>query len=574
LTINPQTGLPEAGFFDGLFETVAPIGLGILGAKFGLSPLTAGLLTGGAAYALSGDPMKGLTAGLGGAGGASFGAKLGSYGATKPVAEIAAPGFGAKANLAASSVPGTTGASAFTQGASNTLASGYAPLAGGAAPNLGFNTPLNTVSNVANVADDAIAAGAGQYSQNLVPDVTQGAKNFIGMGEAGKGPIDFFKSGPGEFTDAMTLGAPLLAATTTMPQQPRFPSIAGTQMNYEGPYAPQERNMRMPTLEEQQQMRALGSPEFSYFGNSNPSPGFQVAGYANGGTIQSGGLQDLYGAQDDKTTGPTLSRDGYGLGRLNAMASGGVAGYAMGGPVSFDVGGIVPYIGGPSADPAVANSYAVAPTNLAEVARLGQDPAPANDVRSMTQNAITDPFGRTTNQSSGMAGKGMGAGNRKQFGILSAVSELAETPLKPTMQDYISAAQRTYIPEQTMSTIGTLGAPELAQFTNINPGEVKKAAGGGIYALRSGGRPSKGGYLDGPGDGMSDSIPATIEGKQPARLADGEFVIPADVVSHLGNGSTKAGSKRLYAMLDKVRRARTGNKKQGKQINADKYLLA
>lgn len=85
---------------------------------------------------------------------------------------------------------------------------------------------------------------------------------------------------------------------------------------------------------------------------------------------------------------------------------------------------------------------------------------------------------------------------------------------------------------------------------------------------------AKGGYLDGAGDGMSDSIPATIEGKQPARLADGEFVIPADVVSHLGNGSTKAGAQHLYKMLDKVRKARTGNKKQGKQINPNKYMPA
>jgi len=85
---------------------------------------------------------------------------------------------------------------------------------------------------------------------------------------------------------------------------------------------------------------------------------------------------------------------------------------------------------------------------------------------------------------------------------------------------------------------------------------------------------AKGGYLDGAGDGMSDSIPATIGGKQPARLADGEFVIPADVVSHIGNGSSKAGSKRLYAMLDKVRHARTGNKKQGKEINPAKYMPA
>jgi hypothetical protein len=85
---------------------------------------------------------------------------------------------------------------------------------------------------------------------------------------------------------------------------------------------------------------------------------------------------------------------------------------------------------------------------------------------------------------------------------------------------------------------------------------------------------ARGGYLDGPGDGMSDSIPATIAGRQPARLADGEFVVPADVVSHLGNGSTKAGAQRLYAMMDKVRKARTGNTKQGRQINPHKFLPA
>lgn len=83
---------------------------------------------------------------------------------------------------------------------------------------------------------------------------------------------------------------------------------------------------------------------------------------------------------------------------------------------------------------------------------------------------------------------------------------------------------------------------------------------------------AKGGYLNGDGDGMSDSIPATIEGKQPARLADGEFVIPADVVSHLGNGSTKAGAQRLYEMMSRVRKARTGNHKQGKQINPNKFI--
>ena len=84
----------------------------------------------------------------------------------------------------------------------------------------------------------------------------------------------------------------------------------------------------------------------------------------------------------------------------------------------------------------------------------------------------------------------------------------------------------------------------------------------------------EGEVLDGGGDGMSDSIRASIDGKQEARLADGEFVIPADVVSHLGNGSSKAGAKQLYSMMNKVRRARTGNPKQGKQINPNRYMPA
>jgi hypothetical protein len=95
--------------------------------------------------------------------------------------------------------------------------------------------------------------------------------------------------------------------------------------------------------------------------------------------------------------------------------------------------------------------------------------------------------------------------------------------------------------------------------------------GGGIASMAKGGQPR---FLSGGGDGMSDDIKATINGNQPARLADGEFVIPADVVSHLGNGSSKAGAKQLYSMMDKVRSARTGTKKQGKQINPARFMPA
>jgi hypothetical protein len=95
---------------------------------------------------------------------------------------------------------------------------------------------------------------------------------------------------------------------------------------------------------------------------------------------------------------------------------------------------------------------------------------------------------------------------------------------------------------------------------------VKQYASGGIAEM------AKGRYLAGATDGMADKIPARIGGKQEAKLSHGEFVIPADVVGHLGNGNSEAGAQRLYAMMDKIRKARTGTAKQGKQINPDKFL--
>jgi hypothetical protein len=125
---------------------------------------------------------------------------------------------------------------------------------------------------------------------------------------------------------------------------------------------------------------------------------------------------------------------------------------------------------------------------------------------------------------------------------------------------------------------GSVGGYEYAgnnQFT-----QQKAMANGGITALSGGGSSNLGGYSDGgqllrgPGDGTSDDIPAMIGQKQPAALADGEFVVSADVVGGLGNGSTEAGSRQLYAMMDRVRKARTGTKQMGKTIDARKVMQA
>ena len=90
---------------------------------------------------------------------------------------------------------------------------------------------------------------------------------------------------------------------------------------------------------------------------------------------------------------------------------------------------------------------------------------------------------------------------------------------------------------------------------------------------------AEGGYLGGgdinvQGDGMSDDIPANIDNEQPAALSEGEFVIPADVVSHIGNGSSEAGAKEFYGMMDRVRMARTGRKKQSPEIDPERFMPA
>ena len=97
---------------------------------------------------------------------------------------------------------------------------------------------------------------------------------------------------------------------------------------------------------------------------------------------------------------------------------------------------------------------------------------------------------------------------------------------------------------------------------------VQQMAAGGIAQLK------RGRFLDGDTDGMADEKPAVIENEQPAMLSDGEFVIPADVVSHLGNGNSDAGAKVLEKMMARVRKARTGSEKQGKEIDPEDFLPA
>ena len=128
------------------------------------------------------------------------------------------------------------------------------------------------------------------------------------------------------------------------------------------------------------------------------------------------------------------------------------------------------------------------------------------------------------------------------------------------------AAATGYTPAQVAAYV----APAVSG-GDVGGGGATGEKTGGMIGYAAGGKAKQPRYLSGDTDGMADEINTTIDDRERAKLSHGEFVIPADVVSHMGNGNSDAGAKKLYDMMAKIRKARTGNPKQGKQINPDKF---
>lgn len=198
-----------------------------------------------------------------------------------------------------------------------------------------------------------------------------------------------------------------------------------------------------------------------------------------------------------------------------------------------------------------------------------------------TGTALASLYGSTSGGGgiSSLLGNLLSSGSAPQVGyqgeipkytaVRAAVPDaIASTASKPGMPGRRYFSDVYYVPKENVPTATSAAEAQATGIAALQRPPVEAKAAGGVAGIKHGR------YLNGSTDGMADKIKTSIDGNQPAALSHGEFVIPADVVSHLGNGNSEAGADRLYKMMDKIRQARTGTKKQGRQINPNKYLPA
>jgi len=461
LTINPQTGLPEAGFLSSLLPMVA--GAALTGMSGGvINPMTAGLIVGGGSYLMNPKAglMGGLMAGLGAYGGAGLAGGLGNLATSEAGTTTANAATEAAAQQEAQAISARNLEIANQQvgqkAAENSLV-GRTDLTRAQMENALM--PRNqlqalTAEQIQPIRDNAMLQSMAQAAPapTGLDAVYQGAKSMFNDPTGEK----FKTLGGGSYSGLAKMGLSAAAPAASLKSSglAPLPTSSGKQIVPHYRFTP---GMTMPTPE-----ASATGVENTYF-----QPSYTAVSDAE--------AQQLY--------------PGYPAAQA---ADGGLMGYAGGGPVEQ-----------------MSNNNAIG-------ANTGFPQA------YLHNNAYATPYQTPISQN-----------------VLTGAGDVSVDP---------------YTGEQRMAEGGLSDAH---------------------YNL--GGYSDGGRLLRGPGDGVSDSIPAMIGKKQPARLADGEFVVPARIVSELGNGSTEAGARRLYAMMDRIQAVRSktvGKGKVAKNSRADKYLPA
>ena len=502
----------------------APIAAGYFtgGAGFGIgASIGAGAVTGMGIAALSGNDvlMGGVTGGLGGYGGGNL------YGAFNPAGAV--------------DIANTTGTSTATANANmmqggNALGQGGMQGAGtmsasapvstqGFSP---FNTPDTLGPSITEVAEkQALAAGSGQSSAIAgVPDATSGG--YVTPTTQYTPPPDTsFSASMERLGDGSASKGYMKAGLTSLPM-----IAAAYEEDYDYDFDEERNDKYDPyaTLNLNDQDTGINEA-------INADSGLRL--YAEGGIVNQTPM-------NVNNVGANVSGGGMNVNNVGAnMGLNSVANLNQGASNIQGLGGLNVNTGGTS-----ASEY--------------------------EQSILDKPLYKDL----GFTGIGGGpsrvpydydAGNIYSGPNYTTNMDGTFTRVGPVPEDALEVQQQNI--RDRMAGTGSLNTNGAMNVNNVG-GDVM---GGGmnVNALPTT-KFAMGGLTQGPGDGMSDDIPTTIDNEQPAALSDGEFVVPADVVSHLGNGSTEAGSKQLYAMMDEVRKARTGRKQQGTEIDPERYMPA
>jgi len=612
LTINPQTGLPEAGFLSSILPMVA--GAALTGLSGGaINPMTAGLLVGAGSYALNPKAglMGGLMAGMGAYGGAGLGEALAQQGMEQAAGQSMLEGQVAEntakmgQNVA---YPMGTDTTKYGYGLSGDMASGdmVAKLSG---PQYGAgmsNAQLN-----AGLASQTIPERLGTMGQGFKSLGTEGGLSSL---------TNRLGGGMGTARTVLAAATPAMQPTLTTPPEAKTDKDMGQRYTYTPGVAQPLPEPDVRTYEDMLTKQGNFGKMQSYF----PGQGYQqvsadqaksIYGFAGGGPVEAMSNANAIGAN---TGFPQayLHNNAYATPYQTPMSQNVLTGA---GDVSVD-----PYTGeqrmaagGVSYDPKTQQYSkgisAALPANTDvniynDTGGPGSGGGPASASSSSSSNG--SPTGSV------MGDIGYALSNQSFSPMAAAIAQAAMDAMSSTSVNSVNAVSGMDAQSDAATATGAssgagvdgpAGAGSTGMGSDVSGdsgvGGGDGASGGdgaaGTGEARGGLSPrfkyhmatggisdagyNLGGYSDGgrllrgPGDGVSDSIPAVIGKKQPARLADGEFVVPARIVSELGNGSTEAGARKLYAMMDRIQAARgktVGKGRVAKNSRSEKYLPA
>ena len=538
LTINPETGLAEAGFLSSLLPMV--LGAGAMMIP-GVGPLMAAGLVGGGYGVATGSLKKGLMAGLGAYGGASLAGGLAEAGASSLGAAGAGATPAATAGLGATATSGTAGLDAAL---SNTA--GQATQAFGGNTGMFSAVPETVMPTFGGSTLAPTTSAFGPSTVTQMPTIQAAAPQFVAAAPA---PVTFDNLGAG-LKDITSSGAKAMNFATQ-----NKGALLSAGAGILGGMEPSKLNAP------EQNPGMIRPYTFSRTQNEQPDA---IGSLYNPGqsTRERQYFNDQYTAGTPyKAPGPEYMAGG---GPVEAMSNANAIGANTG--------------------------YPMADIHTGAYATPFQQPMSQNVVQGAQDSAVDPYTGQATFADGGTvqpqgqsqyANGSVGGYNYDQAtGAYSRSPEMQGAQTQSAPQGFfgsqlLDAFRQLQEGQRPQYANGSVGGYNYDQGTGQFSQQPAMAGGGGISTL--GGYSDGGQLLRGPGDGVSDNIPAMIGNKQQARLADGEFVIPARIVSELGNGSTEAGSRQLYAMLDRVQNARKksiGKDKVATNSRAAKLLPA